>query len=253
MTNPNAHSCRAVLIDLDGTLVDTLGEIAAAVNAMLVEAGRPVVTDRAVAEAVGEGASVLVAHLLGGDQVERWLPVYLEHYRSINGTIATLYPNVLAGLDAMRDAGLSIACVTNKPRELVEPLLEALHIAGRFDAFIGGGDTVDKKPLPAPLLLACKRLGVVPARTVMIGDSKNDALAAVAAGIVSLTVPYGYPGRAVRPTAPPACSNAGSRVLSSPTSWLRPRGSRMQTSLPFDEADDVVAAQSRRHGAPLFT
>ncbi len=185
---------RAVLIDLDGTLVDTLSELAAAVNAMLVEAGRPLISERAVAEAVGEGASALVAHLVGADLVERWLPVYLAHYGRINGTLATLYPNVVAGLDAMRDAGLAIACVTNKPREFVGPLLEALHIADRFDCLIGGGDTIDKKPSPAPLLLACERLGVAPAHAVMIGDSKNDALAAQAAGVVSLTVPYGYPG-----------------------------------------------------------
>jgi len=187
---------RAALIDLDGTLVDTLSEITAAVNAMLVEAGRAVVSERAVTEAVGEGASVLVAQLVGADGVERWLPVYLAHYRRINGTRATLYPNVVAGLDAMRDAGLAIACVTNKPRDLVGPLLEALHIADRFDCLVGGGDTIDKKPLPAPLLLACERLGVEPGHAVMIGDSINDALAATAAGAASLTVPYGYPGSA---------------------------------------------------------
>ena len=185
---------RAVLIDLDGTLVDTLSEIAGAANAMLLEAGRPALPERAVAEAVGEGASVLVAQLVGADDVDRWLPVYLEHYRRSNGSAATLYPNALAGLDAMRAAGLAVACVTNKPRELVGPLFDALGIADRFDCVVGGGDTVDKKPLPAPLLLACERLGIEPGACVMIGDSKNDALAARAAGVVSLTVPYGYPG-----------------------------------------------------------
>jgi len=187
---------RAALIDLDGTLVDTLSEITAAANAMLVEAKRPVISERAVAEAVGEGASVLVAHLVGADGVERWLPVYLAHYQRINGTIATLYPNVVAGLDAMRDAGLAIACVTNKPRDLVVPLLAHLGITTWFDVTIGGGDTRDSKPKPAPLIAACERLGIGVRDSVMIGDSINDALAAQAAGAVSLTVPYGYPGRA---------------------------------------------------------
>ena len=192
MTNDTRY--RAVLIDLDGTLVDTLSEIASAANAMLVDAGRPVLPERAVAEAVGEGAAVLVAQLVGADGVDRWLPVYLDHYRRINGSTATLYPHAIAGLDAMRTAGLAVACVTNKPRELVGPLFEALGIADRFDCVVGGGDTVDKKPLPAPLLLACERLGVEPGACVMIGDSRNDAMAARAAGVVSLTVPYGYPG-----------------------------------------------------------
>jgi phosphoglycolate phosphatase len=185
---------KAVLIDLDGTLVDTLPEIAATANAMLRDAGREPVSDRAIAEAVGEGSASLVAHLVGREGVEHWLPIYMDHYRRFNGTTGTVYPNATAGLDAMRAAGLRIACVTNKPRELVAPLFEHLGILGRFDCIVGGGDTVDKKPLPAPLLLACERLGVEPAACVMIGDSKNDALAAAAAGMISLTVPYGYPG-----------------------------------------------------------
>lgn len=185
---------RAVLIDLDGTLVDTLSEIASAANAMLIEAGRPRLSDRAVAEAVGEGAAVLVASLVGPDEGARWLQVYLAHYRKVNGTIATLYPNVREGLEAMRAAGLAIACVTNKPSELVSPLLDSLGIVTYFDALIGGGDTVEKKPHPAPLLAACERIDVAPGACAMIGDSKNDALAARAAGMVSLTVPYGYPG-----------------------------------------------------------
>ena len=192
--NPAARRYRGVLIDLDGTLVDTLGEIAAAANAMLVDAGRPRISERAVADAVGEGAAVLVSCLMGPDEGARWLPVYLARYREINGTTATLYPNVRQGLEAMRAAGLAVACVTNKPSELVAPLLDRLGIAAHFDALVGGGDTVEKKPHPAPLLAACERLNVAPDACVMIGDSENDALAARAAGIVSLTVPYGYPG-----------------------------------------------------------
>lgn len=185
---------RAALIDLDGTLVDTLSEMTAAANAMLADAGRPPVDGRAVAEAVGEGAGTLVARLVGAADAGRLLPSYLAYYRVVNGTRATLYPHVVDGLDAMRAAGVAIACVTNKPRELVGPLLVRLGIADRFACIVGGGDTVEKKPDAAPLRLAAERLGVEPARCVMIGDSKNDALAARAAGMPSLTVPYGYPG-----------------------------------------------------------
>lgn len=185
---------RAALIDLDGTLVDTLSEIAAAANAMLRDAGRPPMSERETSEVVGEGAAALVAALVGQDGVATWLPVYLAHYRRHNGTTATLYPGVREGLDAMRAAGLAIACVTNKPRELVGPLFDLLGIADRFDCIVGGGDTVEKKPHPAPLLRACAAMRVEPGECVMIGDSKNDAMAASAAGVPSLTVPYGYPG-----------------------------------------------------------
>ena len=190
----DARRYRAVLIDLDGTLVDTLSEITDAANAVLADAGRPPVSLEDITAAVGEGASTLLARLMGPADGERWLPDYMVHYRALNGSSAVLYPKALEGLDAMRAAGLAIACVTNKPRELVGPLFERLGIRDRFDCLVGGGDTVDKKPLPAPLLLACERLGVAPADCVMIGDSINDARAALAAGLVSLTVPYGYPG-----------------------------------------------------------
>lgn len=185
---------RAVLIDLDGTLVDTLSEIHEAANAMLADAGQPPISSRIAAEAVGEGASILVDRLLGPGASARWLSVYLDHYRSRNGTTATLYPGAIEALDAMREHGLKVACVTNKPKELVAPLFERLGIAARFDAVVGGGDTVEKKPHPAPLLAACSQLSIEPGEAVMIGDSRNDAVAARAAGMVSLTVPYGYPG-----------------------------------------------------------
>ncbi len=185
---------RAVLIDLDGTLVDTLSEIQAAANAMLADAGRPPVDERTAAESVGEGAANLVGRMMGLDGVAAWLPTYMEHYRAANGSTAALYPNAVEGLDAFRAAGLFVACVTNKPRELVGPLFDHLGITARFDCIVGGGDTVDRKPLPAPLLLACERMAVEPQSCVMIGDSRNDAVAASAAGMFSLTVPYGYPG-----------------------------------------------------------
>jgi phosphoglycolate phosphatase len=193
-TTTRVRPYRAVLIDLDGTLVDTLPEMTAATNAMMVEAGKPMVAERVVAEAVGEGAGTLVARLIGHDTAEQWLPVYLAHYRKVNGTLATLYPNARQGLLALRDAGLMVACVTNKPREMIAPLFESLGITDLFDCTVGGGDTIEKKPHPEPLLFACAKLGVDAHDCVMIGDSKNDAIAANAAGIISLTVPYGYPG-----------------------------------------------------------
>ena len=200
---------RAVLIDLDGTLVDTLSEIATAANAMLRDAGRPPISERDASEAVGEGAGSLVAALVGKAEADRWLPVYLAHYHRLNGTSATLYPQVREGLAALCGAGLAVACVTNKPRELVGPLFARLGIADRFDCIVGGGDTIDKKPHPAPLLHACAVLKVAPGDCVMIGDSKNDAIAASAAGATSLTVPYGYPGLGGAADSAPALLERG--------------------------------------------
>ncbi len=187
---------RAVLVDLDGTLADTLPEIAAAIDATLADAGRPPVDRSVVAEAVGEGSSMLVDRVLGPGAAARWLPVYLAHYRARNGSGATLYPGAREGLDAFRAMGLAVACVTNKPRELVGPLFATLGIDALFDTIVGGGDTVEQKPKPAPVLAACERLGVAPHEAVLVGDSINDARAARAAGATSLTVPYGYPGSA---------------------------------------------------------
>ena len=187
---------RAALIDLDGTLVDTLDEIRAAANAMFREAGRAEITREAAAAAIGRGARAFVERFLGSDEAERWLPAYMHHYRLHNGTSAALYPGVREGVELMRTAGLGLACVTNKPRELVVQLLEKLALAEFFTVIVAGGDTRANKPDPEPLHLACARLGVAPENAVMIGDSENDALAARAAGSVSLTVPYGYPGAA---------------------------------------------------------
>ena len=237
---------RAVLIDLDGTLVDTLSEIAAAANAMLADAGRPTVSSAVAGEAVGEGASVLVDRLMGPGSAERWLPVYLKHYHAINATTATLYPNVREGLAAMRAAGLAIACVTNKPRELIAPLFDHLGIATSFDAVVGGGDTAEKKPHPAPLLAACDRLEIPPSAAVMIGDSQNDALAARAAGMRSLTLPYGYPGIGgdeVRPEALLArgITHAIVADLVEAARWIEAHEAREQrtsasSSIPLDSA-----------------
>jgi phosphoglycolate phosphatase len=162
---------------------------------MLADAGMPAVDEARVTETVGEGSATLVDLLMGPGKSVRWLPVYLDHYRRLNGTSATLYPNVREGLDALKAMGLSLAVVTNKPRELVGPLLDHLGVGGSFDAIVGGGDTIDRKPKPAPLVAACERMGVDVVDSVMIGDSINDAVASRAAGALSLTVPYGYPGR----------------------------------------------------------
>ncbi|MCO5101333.1 MAG: phosphoglycolate phosphatase [Burkholderiaceae bacterium] len=191
---------RAVLLDLDGTLLDTVADLAAAVDAMLVELGRAPVGESAVRTWVGKGARVLVRRALAGSldapfddaSVDAAMPVFERHYARENGASARLYPNAVDGLVAMRAKGLALACVTNKPQSFSDALLERTGLAAHFAVVVGADPRLARKPDPAPLLHACERLGVAPARAVAIGDSMNDVQAAHAAGMPVIVVPYGY-------------------------------------------------------------
>jgi phosphoglycolate phosphatase len=191
---------RAVLIDLDGTLLDTVPDLAAAVNAMLVEVGHAPLPVATVATYIGKGADILVHRALTGNfegradapHFERGRAAFLRHYRRINGHAATVYPGVPAALAALRSRGLALACVTNKPREFTMTLLARVGLLDTFDIVIAGDDTTEKKPHAAPLEAACAALGVEAADAVMIGDSENDLLAARAAGCPVILVAGGY-------------------------------------------------------------
>jgi len=197
----------AVCIDLDGTLLDTLPDLAAAANAMLAAEGIAPLPLEQIRRFVGKGAEVLiqrtlaaagVAALPGQPAYEASRDRFYVSYRGLNGTRSTIYDGVLAGLDGLRDLGLRLACVTNKPTEFVEPLLQRFALEGYFDFAISGDTLPFKKPHPGQLLEACRRWGLPPARVLAVGDSINDAEAARAAGMKVYLVPYGYnEGRAV--------------------------------------------------------
>jgi phosphoglycolate phosphatase len=189
-----------VLIDLDGTLLDTVPDLTAACNGMLHDLGLTAVTEKQVSEYVGKGAEILVhrcltANLHGIAEVQihrQAMKAFGEHYLQSNGLHARLYDGVLIGLELMRAKGLKLACVTNKPYEFAEPLLHKCKLAHFFE-FVQGGDTLaKKKPDPLPMLWAASRLGLAPHKCAAIGDSINDALAGTAAGMRVLMVPYGY-------------------------------------------------------------
>jgi len=191
---------RAALIDLDGTLLDTAPDLAAAVNAMLAELGRTELPAQTVAAYVGKGADVLVHRALSGAldgriddaQFSRAKDAFYRHYRRVNGDAAQVYPGITVALDAMRARGLKLACVTNKPREFTLALLERASLTPFFDAVVSGDDATHKKPHAAPLLEACRLMAVDIADAVMIGDSENDLLAARAAGCPAILVEGGY-------------------------------------------------------------
>ena len=197
----------AVILDLDGTMVDTLGDFGEALNRMLRELALPAIDAGAIEYMVGKGSehllrSVLHHVLAPMEQAQRAIKVenlypeawadYQRHYLAINGQYAAVYPGVAQGLAALRAAGLPLACLTNKPRNFALPLLQSKGLDGYFEKVLGGDSFERKKPDPLPLLKTCEALGTAPARTLMVGDSSNDAQAARAAGCPVVLVTYGY-------------------------------------------------------------
>lgn len=191
---------RAVLFDLDGTLLDTLPDLHEAANRMLAGAGLPPSSFDAVKSYVGRGIPNLVKRCLTGacgvEPTEaEWqtrVEEFRAHYRSTNGQNTRLYPGVIDTLQTLCDAGLPLACVTNKSAEFSEPLLQQMGIAPYLKFTVSGDTLPHKKPHPAPLLHAFEKLGIAPADAVLIGDSGNDIAAARAAGCAVFCVPYGY-------------------------------------------------------------
>lgn len=200
------QAIRAVAIDLDGTLVDTLGDFHAALSAMLADLSLPAIARETVAGFIGKGTEHLLRSVLGqaapqaggvgADPQEalyaRAWDRYMGHYEALNGRHAEVYPGVAEGLRAMLDQGLALACLTNKPEAFARALLARKGLAAFFSQVAGGDTYAFKKPHPLPLLETAKALGVVPAAMLMVGDSVNDAQAARAAGCPVALVPYGY-------------------------------------------------------------
>lgn len=199
---------QAVIVDLDGTMVDTAGDFHAAVNAMLLALVHrhpnlgPVepMTAQEIVSFVGKGSENLIRRVLDA----RFSPLhanglfadayalYDREYVRINGQFSTVYPNVREGLAALRAAGLRMACVTNKPWNFTEPLLAKTGLAQYFELVYGGDAFPLRKPDPFPLLKVADAFHLDPGAVLAIGDSENDAQAARAAGMGVLLVPYGY-------------------------------------------------------------
>lgn len=188
---------QAAIVDLDGTLVDTLGDFEEALGAVSARLGLPRLTRETIARMVGKGSEHLIRSVLAhlhadaGLYEDAW-GAYQERYLAINGRYAQVYPGAQEGLRALRDHGLRLACLTNKPTAFALPLLRAKGLDGFFDVVFGGDAFERKKPDPLPLLKTCEALGTAPAVTLMVGDSSNDARAARAAGCPVVLVTYGY-------------------------------------------------------------
>ncbi len=194
---PHLLHAQAAIIDLDGTMIDTLGDFDVALNAMLGELSLPPLARADIALMVGKGSEHLVrsalTHVNGDPSLygPAW-QAYQRHYLAINGQHAAVYPGVVEGLQALKRAGFKLACLTNKPTGFALPLLKAKALDGFFEAVFGGDAFERKKPDPLPLRMTCDALGTACTNTLMVGDSSNDARAARAAGCPVILVTYGY-------------------------------------------------------------
>jgi phosphoglycolate phosphatase len=191
---------RLVMFDLDGTLIDSVPDLAEAVDRMLAELERPPAGVEKVRDWVGNGARVLVRRALAGsldhsavteveteDALARFLDIYADCHN-----LTALYPGVHELLEALSTAAVELAVVTNKPERFVAPLLEQVGLGGYFRWIIGGDTLPQQKPDPAALLQVMHLAGVEAAQSLFIGDSRNDVLAARAAGVPCVAVSYGY-------------------------------------------------------------
>ncbi|WP_126446430.1 phosphoglycolate phosphatase [Sulfuricystis multivorans] len=192
---------KAVLIDLDGTLLDTVLDLHAAACGMLADLGRPPVAIEDIRAYVGRGIANLVKRVLAGNleaaddptpPPPEALASFKKHYAHFNGRAAKPFPGAIEGLAALKAMGLPLGVITNKAKDFTLPLLERTHLAPYFSVTVAGDMLPKPKPDPMPLVWACGRLDVSPADTLMIGDSVHDFHAARAAACKIFLVPYGY-------------------------------------------------------------
>jgi len=193
---------QVLLFDLDGTLVDSAPDLALAINDMLKQLDRATFSEQTIRGWVGNGAQVLVQRALAGsvdsdnavtsEQLEAALALFLASYQANVCVTTVLYPEVLATLTTLKAQGYRLAIITNKPECFIAPILDGLGLNDYFELILGGDTLAKRKPDPLPLLHACQQLGVAVDQCVMIGDSKNDIVAAQAAKMHSVGLTYGY-------------------------------------------------------------
>ena len=190
-----------LIFDLDGTLIHSALDLALAVNYMLDKIGRETFSEETIHGWVGNGALTLVKRALSGTRivdknldeayVGKALKIFLDYYAKNLCNATVPYPHVIRTLRTLKEK-YTLAIVTNKPFAFVSPILKGLEMGGLFELILGGDSLSEKKPHPMPLLHVCEKLSVSVEASVMVGDSKNDILAATACGMDSIGVTYGY-------------------------------------------------------------
>lgn len=193
---------RFIMFDLDGTLVDTAGEIAEAVNRTLAEADLPGLPADQVRNWIGKGTAWLFGNALAvtsdgrngpkSPLFEQYYPRFIQNYTAVNGKYSAPYPGAQAVLKALHDAGCRLGVVTNKERSLTLQLLECHAFTPLFGVLVAGGDTPQGKPSPMPLQLALERAGMAARDALFVGDSSNDVQASRRAGVAVWAFNHGY-------------------------------------------------------------
>lgn len=187
--------------DLDGTLVNSLPDLALSLNSAFVEAGLPQAPEELVLTWIGNGADILFArgmewtgraHEFSEEELAQIKRRFGHFYGENVCNISQLYPNVKKTLETLKAQGYILAVVTNKPTKHVLPVLKAFEIDHLFSEALGGQSLPAIKPHPAPLYYLCGKFGLYPHEMLFVGDSKNDILAAKAAGCKSVGLTYGY-------------------------------------------------------------
>jgi phosphoglycolate phosphatase len=192
---PLVRGIAAVMIDLDGTLLDTVPDLAAAAARMLAALDLPARTQEDIRSYIGKGIPNLVQRCLPARAEAlqaQALALFQDFYFEESGRRTTLYPGVIEGLERLLALRLRLACVTNKAARFTLPLLEQKGLAPYFELVVSGDTLARKKPDPMQLAHICAAFGLSPAQALLIGDSANDAVAARAAGCPVLCVSYGY-------------------------------------------------------------
>jgi phosphoglycolate phosphatase len=203
----------ALLFDLDGTLVDSVPDLAAAANRLLAELDRPPLGEAEVARMVGDGVAKLVERVLAARGLAEVAPKpavrrFSAFYEADAATLTRPYPGVVDGLAALAEVGARLAICTNKPETATRTVLDALGLARFFPVVLGGDSLPVRKPDPAPLTEALARLGARPEAAAMLGDHRNDVLAAKGAGVVAILARYGYGSATLGALKPDAAIDA---------------------------------------------
>ena len=193
---------KLIIFDLDGTLIDSSPDLALAINHMLKTLNKESYSPDEIHHWVGNGAEVLVKRALSGNKkiddsldptlCSQALEIFFDFYRQ-NLTVNTItYPQVYETLALLKEHGYRMAIASNKPFAFIEPILDALKLNAYFELYLGGDSVEQKKPHPSLLLYVCEKLNINVEDAVMVGDSKNDILAARACNMNSIGLSYGY-------------------------------------------------------------
>ena len=191
---------KVIMIDLDGTLLDTAEDLALSANLMLKDLNMPEQSTATIRSYIGKGIQKLVKRTLTGQLdgepdaalFAKALPIYEQHYANNLSRNTRPYPGVVEGVAALQQAGFRLACITNKAEAFTLPLLRATGLFDKFEIILSGDSLPKKKPDPLPLTHICKHFNAQPHEALLIGDSLNDAIAARAAGCHVFCVTYGY-------------------------------------------------------------